>query len=45
MCFVEDHQLKFDDIIDRQYIFEAADEAFKYHASGEHLGKVAIKLS
>jgi NADPH-dependent curcumin reductase CurA len=45
MRFVDDHSIKFDDIIDRQYSFEAAEEAFKYLASGEHLGKVVIKLS
>ena len=43
--FVQDHHMSFDDIIDRKFKFEEAEEAFKYLASGGHFGKVVIQVA
>lgn len=37
--------LHFDDIIDRRYAFDQAEEAFAYVWSGKHVGKVLIEMS
>jgi NADPH:quinone reductase-like Zn-dependent oxidoreductase len=35
--------LRFDDVIDRRYKFEEAEEAIKYLWSGKHVGKVVVE--
>ena len=36
--------LRFEDVIDRRFKFEEADEAIKYLWSGKHIGKVVIEV-
>ncbi|KAK2750521.1 hypothetical protein FQN55_002122 [Onygenales sp. PD_40] len=44
IAFVENHQMRFNDIIDKTFKFEEAEAAIQYLGSGAHLGKVVIEV-
>jgi threonine dehydrogenase-like Zn-dependent dehydrogenase len=43
--FLEEKKVKLDPLIDRVFSFEEAPEAYRYLASGKHVGKIVIKVS
>jgi threonine dehydrogenase-like Zn-dependent dehydrogenase len=43
--FLEEKKVKLDPLIDRIFSFEEAPEAYRYLASGKHVGKIVIKIS
>lgn len=42
--FIEEHGLRFESLIDKEFLFDEAPEAFEYLKSQEHIGKVAIQV-
>lgn len=42
--FLEAKKVRLDALIDRTFVFEDSPAAFEYLASGQHVGKVVIKL-
>jgi threonine dehydrogenase-like Zn-dependent dehydrogenase len=44
-AFLEAKNVKVESIIDKVFTFEEAPEAYKYLATGKHIGKVVIKVS
>lgn len=43
-AFLEDKRPSLESLIDRVFSFEDAPAAFEYLASGQHMGKVVIRL-
>ena len=41
---IELNRMRFEDIIDKKFSFEQAEEAFEYLWSGKHSGKVVIEV-
>jgi threonine dehydrogenase-like Zn-dependent dehydrogenase len=44
-AFLEEKKVVVKPIIDKVFSFEEAPEAYKYLASGKHVGKVVVKIS
>lgn len=44
-AFLGEKKVKLDVVIDKVFSFEDAPEAFKYLASGQHVGKIVVKVS
>jgi threonine dehydrogenase-like Zn-dependent dehydrogenase len=44
-AFLEAKKVKVESIIDKVFTFQEAPEAYKYLATGKHIGKVVIKVS
>lgn len=41
---IDANHMRFDDIVDRTFNFEEAEEAFEYLWSGKHVGKIVIDM-
>lgn len=44
-AFLDEKKVKIEPVIDKVFSFEEAPEAFKYLASGKHVGKIVVKIS